>query len=197
MLNFGVFELIHNEQCQVVYHPEVFSQEEAYSIYTELFNEVNFQPDTLKIFGKTITTQRLYAWHGDAPYDYAYSGKSRIAEPWTTTLLKIKSAVEEITKADFNCCLLNFYADGSQGMSWHSDDEKVMAEDGVIASVSLGAARIFEFKHKSSDIRHKILLENGSVLVMQGETQKQYLHQLPKSAKVKTGRINLTFRRFV
>jgi alkylated DNA repair dioxygenase AlkB len=81
-------------------------------------------------------------------------------------------------------------------MAWHSDDEKVMQENGIIASISLGADRFFEFKHKTLDIRQKILLENGSLLVMQGETQKYYLHQLPKSKKVQEARINLTFRRF-
>jgi alkylated DNA repair dioxygenase AlkB len=183
--------------ANVIYHPDFLDAHKARDFFEKLENELNWQPDTLKIFGKTITTERLYAWHGDSPFDYAYSGKSRIAEPWTATLLEIKTALEEKLKTEFNCSLLNYYADGSQGMAWHSDDEKVMQENGIIASISLGADRIFEFKHKTLGIRKKILLENGSLLVMQGETQKHYLHQLAKSKKVKTARINLTFRRFV
>jgi alkylated DNA repair dioxygenase AlkB len=181
----------------VKYYSHFLSIPKAQLLFEKLFVELNWQPDTLKIFGKTITTERLYAWHGDEAFDYAYSGKSRIAEPWTATLLEIKTALEEKLGTTFNCCLLNYYADGTQGMAWHSDDEKVMEENGIIASISLGADRFFEFKHKTLDIRQKILLENGSLLVMQGETQKRYLHQLPKSKKVKTARINLTFRRFV
>lgn len=183
--------------ADVIYYPDFLDSHKAPDFFEKLENELNWQPDTLKIFGKTITTARLYAWHGDEAFDYAYSGKSRIAKDWTGTLLEIKKAVEGKVGVLFNCCLLNYYADGTQGMSWHSDDEKVMEENGVIASISLGAARIFEFKHKTLGIRQKILLENGSLLVMQGETQKHYLHQLPKSTKVKTARINLTFRRFV
>lgn len=183
--------------ANVLYYAHFLDAHKALDFFDKLENELHWQPDTLKIFGKTITTARLYAWHGDEAFDYAYSGKSRIAEPWTATLLEIKKALEEKLGTTFNCCLLNYYADGTQGMAWHSDDEKVMQENGIIASISLGADRFFEFKHKTLDIRKKILLENGSLLVMQGETQKRYLHQLPKSKKVKTARINLTFRRFV
>jgi alkylated DNA repair dioxygenase AlkB len=197
MINFGPHDILKDERSQVVYHPNFFFEQEADRFFSELIHEVNFQPDTLKIFGKTITTERLFAWHGDKPFDYSYSGKSRIAEPWFPTLLSIKNALEEALDAEFNCCLLNYYANGTQGMSWHSDDEKVMQENGVIASISLGANRNFDFKHKTLDIRKRVLLENGSMLVMQGETQKHYLHQLPKSKKVQEARINLTFRRFV
>ena len=197
MTNFGVFNVLNDEHSQVVYHPSFFSEQEADCFFAKLFDEVNFQPDTLKIFGKTINTERLFAWHGDEPFDYAYSGKSRIAESWTPTLIRIKKAIEAVLKQEFNSCLLNYYANGSQGMSWHSDDEKVMQKNGVIASVSLGANRFFDFKHKSLDIRKRVILESGSLLVMQGETQKHYLHQLPKSKKVKEARINLTFRSFV
>jgi alkylated DNA repair dioxygenase AlkB len=183
--------------ANVIYYPDFLDSHKALDFFEKLENELNWQPDTLKIFGKTITTARLYAWHGDEAFDYAYSGKSRLAAPWTPTLLEIKKLIEDKVGTSFNCCLLNYYADGSQGMSWHSDDEKVMETNGIIASVSLGAERIFEFKHKTDAIRKKILLENGSLLLMQGETQKHFLHQLPKSKKVKEARINLTFRRFV
>lgn len=180
----------------VIYIPEFLDVQIAENYFQNLLQELHWQADTIKIFGKTITTARLYAWHGDEAFDYAYSGKSRIAAPWTPTLLEIKKLVEDKVGANFNSCLLNYYADGTQGMSWHSDDEKVMEANGIIASVSLGADRIFEFKHKTEAIRQKVLLENGSLLLMQDETQKHYLHQLPKSKKVKEARINLTFRRF-
>jgi alkylated DNA repair dioxygenase AlkB len=180
----------------VSYYPNFFSKKESQVFFDELSAQLNWQHDTLKIFGKEITTGRQYAWHGDAPYDYAYSGKSRIAEPWSEIILEIKAQIEKQLGEQFNCCLLNFYNDGSQGMSWHSDDEKVMEKHGTIASLSLGAPRNFDFKHKHTGMKQRILLENGSLLEMKGGTQQQYFHQLPKSVKLKEARINLTFRRF-
>ncbi len=182
--------------ADITYFPEFVDEAKAGEWFDKLVKEVNFKPDTLKLFGKTITTSRLVAWHGDEPYDYAYSGHSRVAQPWTPVLQKIKNCVEKKLNRSFNCCLLNYYADGAQGMSWHSDDEQVMQKNGAIASLSLGAARYFEFKHKTEAIRKKFLLENGSLLLMQGETQKHFLHQLPKSTKISKPRINLTFRNF-
>jgi alkylated DNA repair dioxygenase AlkB len=197
MINFGAFDLIQNSKSRVAYIPRFYAEQEALHLMVQLQKEIQFQSDVLKIFGKTIITQRLFAWHGDHEFDYAYSGQSRIAKPWSPTILEIKKKIECTYNVRFNCCLVNYYADGSQGMAWHSDDEKVMQENGVIASLSLGAERIFEFKHKASKERIKILLGNGSLLLMMGETQKEYLHQLPKAKQVKTPRINLTFRTFV
>lgn len=197
MIDFGAYTVLEDDTCRVMYHQNVFSSDKSDDLVAALHSEINFRPDTLKIFGKTITTQRQYSWHGDELFDYAYSGQSRIAKPWTPALVEIRDTIEKLLNTRFNCCLLNRYEDGTQGMAWHSDDEKVMEENGIIASVSLGADRIFEFKHKTTDSRKRVLLENGSVLLMLGETQKYYLHQLPKSKKIQASRVNLTFRRFV
>ena len=80
-------------------------------------------------------------------------------------------------------------------MGWHSDDEKEMEKDGVIASLSVGAERKFSFKHKITKEKIDIMLQSGSLLVMKGETQRYWLHQLPKTKKVDQPRINLTFRK--
>lgn len=197
MLDFGAYDVILDEKSHVRYYPEVFTEQESQELLFTLLNEIDFKADVVKIFGKTITTNRLFAWHGDKAFDYSYSGFSRIAQPWTPSLLNIKAVVEQKLQVEFNCCLLNYYANGTQGMAWHSDDEKVMQEDGVIASLSLGAERLFEFKHKVITFRKKILLQNGSLLKMTGETQKHFLHQLPKTTKVNEHRLNLTFRNFV
>jgi alkylated DNA repair dioxygenase AlkB len=90
--------------------------------------------------------------------------------------------------------LLNLYQDGGQGMSWHSDDEKELGENPTIASLSLGAERKFSLKHKRTQQRISLVLENGSLLVMKDTTQHHWLHSLPKAKKVQTPRINLTFR---
>ena len=102
--------------------------------------------------------------------------------------------ISAITKNEYNACLLNLYHNGDEGMGWHSDNEKEIITNSSIASLSIGAQRKFAFKHKLTKETHSLILENGSLLEMKGTIQQHWLHCLPKSKKVQTPRINLTFR---
>jgi len=189
--------VVLEEEGLVHYYPHFLVPKETLCSFQKLFQEIDWHQDVVVMYGKKITTQRKYAWHGDEAYNYRYSGQDRIAQPWTSGLLEIKTKVEELLKVRFNCCLLNYYASGEEGMSWHSDDEKMMRSGAPIASVSLGAARKFAFKNKNNpNLKKEIILDNGSLLVMLDETQNHYWHALTKSKKVKNPRINLTFRIF-
>lgn len=179
------------------YLKDVFDVAASFDMFEYLIHHIPWKQDEVILYGKKILTRREFSWYGDEPYNYGYSKIQRSALPWTPELTDIKVKVEEICGETFNCCLLNFYHTGNEGMGWHSDDEKVMQAGGLIASLSLGAARKFRFKHKSQPLQTEILLENGSLLLMGGETQKYWQHQLPVSKKVKEPRINLTFRNFV
>ena len=180
---------------EVSYTPALLSTSEAQHFLNALVHEIAWQQDSIRIFGKTHITKRKVAWYGDRAFVYRYSNTEKVALPWTPTLLQLKQLVEQETGFVFNSCLLNLYHDGTEGMSWHADDEKPLGEQPTIASLSLGAARKFSFKHKSTKQSVSILLENGSLLLMRGETQANWLHALPKMAKVKGMRVNLTFRR--
>lgn len=196
-------ELIKPDQNLLPYDGEVFyfgkiltaQQSEFY--FQELINGINWKNDALQIYGKTIISKRQYAWHADEPYNYAYSGVARIAEPWTNTLLELRKIAEKKCGISFNSCLLNLYHNGSEGMAWHSDDEKLLGDSPQIASISLGAERIFAFRHKQDKKRIDLMLNNGSLLLMKGECQKYWQHSIPKTAKVKSARINLTFRNVI
>ena len=150
--------------------------------------------DQALIFGKLITTKRKVAWYGDENYDYTYSKTTKKALRWTEELLELRAIVEEMTSESYNSCLLNLYHSGEEGMAWHSDAEKDLKRNGAIASLSLGADRKFVLKHKETREKVTLLLEHGSLLVMKGTTQSNWLHSLPKSKKVTTARVNLTFR---
>lgn len=167
---------------------------DAERYFNELYQDVPWQHDTVKLYGKTITTARKYAWYGDKPYSYQYSGTRRIALPWLDVIKQIKDQVTELTGYQFNACLLNLYPSGNEGMSWHTDNEIELVKGAAIASVSLGATRRFDFKHKSINQKVQVQLDHGSLLIMSGTTQQNWLHQLPKSKKVTTPRINLTYR---
>jgi alkylated DNA repair dioxygenase AlkB len=181
----------------VNYYGSIFSQQEAETYYSILLNTIAWKADENFIMGKRIITKRKVAWYGDAPFAYTYSRVTKQALSWTKELLVLKEKVEQQCGEAFNSCLLNLYHSGEEGMSWHSDAERELKKDGAIASVSLGATRKFAFKHQTSGERVDVLLEHGSLLVMKGPTQSNWLHRLPPSKKVWKPRINLTFRTFV
>ncbi len=181
----------------VNYHGPILSLADAQRYYDILLHDIPWKNDEAVIFGKHIITAREVAWYGDSAYSYTYSGTTKQALPWTPELAALKAIVEKITGTVFNSCLLNLYHSGDEGMAWHSDDEAALGKNTTIASVSLGAERKFSFKHKRSQQKAEVLLEHGSLLVMKDETQTHWLHCIAKSKRVKTPRINLTFRTIV
>ncbi|MBC2608095.1 alpha-ketoglutarate-dependent dioxygenase AlkB family protein [Pelagicoccus albus] len=180
---------------EALYHGCIFSNDVSEKWLSYLLNEIPWKRDVVVMYGKTIETSRKVAWFGDRAFDYRYSGRVRTALVWTDRLRELKRIVEENTGESFNSCLLNLYADGDQGMSWHSDDEKELEESSAIASLSFGAERRFDFRRKSDKLKVSVQLGHGSLLVMKGETQKYWQHQIPKTKKVHSARVNLTFRK--
>lgn len=176
------------------YYGKIFSDAECEKYYQYLFNQIPWENDEAVIFGKLIYTKRKVAWFGEKKFEYTYSNRTKHAKLWTPELLALKQKCEEISSETYNSCLLNLYHDGSEGMAYHSDGEKDLKKHGAIASLTFGAERKFSFKHKISKERIDIQLENGSLLVMKGITQENWLHRLPPTTKVKMPRVNLTFR---
>lgn len=164
--------------------------------FDDLLATSPWQPDEVILFGQKRILSRKVAWMGEEGFTYAYSGTTKTASPWTSSVKAIKDRIESRSGESFNSCLLNLYHDGSEGMGWHSDDEKTLGRNPVIASVSFGAERPFRFKHRMTKEVVPLMLENGSLLIMKEETQHHWLHALPKTRKVTAARINLTFRRF-
>ena len=179
---------------EVNYHGTALNLQEAHYYFEQLMNTIQWENDKATIFGKLIVTKRKVAWYGDKPFNYTYSNNTKSALPWTQDLLALKNLIELKTGETYNSCLLNLYHNGSEGMAWHSDAEKDLRKNGAIASLSLGAERNFMFKHKTTLQTVAVTLEKGSLLVMKGTTQTHWLHRLPPTKKVKTPRINLTFR---
>lgn len=182
---------------KVRYLGKIFSNEEADSLLNSLLKEIDWRNDEVVLFGKKIVTKRKVAWYADKQFSYSYSNTTRLALPWSTELLGLKEICEQKSGRSFNSCLLNLYHSGEEGMAWHSDAEKELERDGTIASLSLGAERKFCFKHKKSGEKVELILEHGSLLLMEEATQSNWLHRLPPSTKVTQPRVNLTFRNIV
>lgn len=181
----------------VQFYGEILTPLDADRYYEDLLESIAWQHDEAMIFGRHITTKRQVAWYGDQAFSYTYSKITKQALPWTASLLALKALVESYTGEVFNSCLLNLYHDGNEGMAWHSDGEVDLKPNGAIASLSLGAERRFLFKHKQSGAVVETILPHGSLLVMKDETQTHWLHRLPPMARIKTPRVNLTFRTIV
>ena len=173
----------------------LFSIQESDNLLETLKTEIDWKQEQIKFFGKMHDIPRLTAWYGDVGKSYTYAGISVEPSSWTPLLLQIKEKVESVSNVQFNSVLLNRYRSGNDGVSWHSDDEPELGVNPIIGSVSFGESRPFQLKHKYLEgIKQKITLEHGSYLLMKGETQHKWLHQIPKSKKEMGERINLTFR---
>ncbi len=176
-------------------YPHLFSREERETFFTQLKDNVNWQQEEIKLYGRAIPLPRLTAWFGDEGKTYMYSGITVEPEPWTPTLLEIKSRIEEVSNVTFNSVLLNYYRNERDSVSWHSDDEPELGENPIIGSVSFGDVRTFQLKHKTDkSLTISKDLPDGSYLIMAGSTQHHWLHQIPKRTRKIGPRINLTFR---
>jgi alkylated DNA repair dioxygenase AlkB len=178
----------------VNYYGKLFDKKEADHYFQMLLANIHWRNDEAIIFGKKVITKRKVAWYGDKSFQYTYSKITKLALPWTSELLRIKSFTEERTGETFNSCLLNLYHNGEEGMAWHSDGETDLKKYGAIASLSFGAERKFAFKHKETKDKVELVLEHGSLLVMKGTTQEHWLHRLPPTKLISKARVNLTFR---
>ncbi|MFL2582400.1 MAG: alpha-ketoglutarate-dependent dioxygenase AlkB family protein [Flavobacteriales bacterium] len=182
---------------KLFYHQDVLEFKQALDFIPKLLKEVNFKNDESIVFGKHYVMNRLTGWVGDHSFTYGYSQIKRKAEPWGLNLIKLKLLVEKASGYKYNSCLLNYYPSGEDGMGWHADNEKELGKNPVIASLSMGAERKFSFKHITTKEKIELNLKNGSLLIMAGEIQHFWKHTLPKTKKIKTPRMNLTFRNII
>ncbi|MGL4632237.1 MAG: alpha-ketoglutarate-dependent dioxygenase AlkB family protein [Leadbetterella sp.] len=178
----------------VNYYGKLLPMQEANRYFDNLMSTIDWRNDQAIIYGKLIITKRKVAWYGDIDFEYTYSNTTKRASPWTPDLLELKAIIESKTGEKFNSCLLNLYHSGEEGMAWHSDAEKDLKKNGAIGSLSFGAERKFAFKHKQTKETVSLVLEHGSLLVMKDTTQTNWLHRLPPTTRIRSPRINLTFR---
>jgi alkylated DNA repair dioxygenase AlkB len=181
--------------AEVFFDSTFFTPDESEHYFRELTSNIQWKEKQVETPTATFALPRLIAWYGDEDTSYSYSGVTLHPLAWTPPLLEIKSRVESAAATTFNSVLLNLYRSEQDSVSWHSDDEPELGMNPVIASVSFGATRPFQFKHKHNpDLRLSLDLTPGSLLLMRGTTQAYWKHQIPKSKVPCRARINLTFR---
>ena len=184
--------------CDLVWMRDFFDLSQSDDYFQTLLAMVQWRQDVIKHGRKGTQLPRLTAWYGNSGKNYSYSGIRMKPLPWNAPLLSIKQAVDAEAGAKFNSVLLNLYRNERDSVAWHSDDEPELGTAPMIGSVSFGQARKFQLKHRDNpELKREILLPHGSFLLMRGDTQKNWLHQIPKSMSKRNPmgvRVNLTFR---
>lgn len=168
---------------------------EAGALHARLLREVPWEVHRVRLFGRELPSPRLSCWIGDAGAVYRYSGSRFEPHPWLPELAALRDRLQAELGRPFNSVLANRYRGGADAMGWHSDDEPELGPEPVIASLSLGATRRFLLRHRRDPaLRLALDLEPGSLLLMEGPTQRHWRHALPRTARPVGERINLTFR---
>lgn len=181
--------------ASVAYYPNFFDANQSKLLFEKLLNEIPWQQDNITVFGKTHPQPRLTALFGNEGKQYSYSNIIMQPHQWNPLLMYIKSEIEAVCNENFTTVLLNLYRNGKDSNGWHADNEKELGRNPIIASVSFGAERVFHLQHNViAEAKQKIMLQNGSLLIMKDETQHFWKHQIPKTMKEIGPRINLTFR---
>jgi alkylated DNA repair dioxygenase AlkB len=180
-----------------VLQPRFFDTQRSVQLFESLMQQTVWEQPEMIIFGKKHAQAGLSTWYADNGVDYEYSGVVRVAHPMTPLLEQIRAELEKFTGTAFNSVLVNLYRDGKDSVSWHSDNEAINGREPTIASVSLGATRRFDLRHKATKHTVRVDLEDGSLVVMSGLSQHCWVHQIAKTASQVGPRINLTFRRII
>lgn len=194
-----------SDGCQLSYLPNFLSANDGNSLYNALLEHIDWQQNTINIFGREVLEPRLSAFVGENGIQYRYSNSLRRPWPWPDELLYLLNAVQKAANCDFNCALLNYYRDGNDSMGWHADNEPELGVNPIVASLSLGAERDFLIRkaHKryNSEARRSnnqsIPLAHGSLLIMHAGMQHHWQHSIAKCSHINTGRINITFRKII
>ena len=176
------------------FFPSFFSRPDSDAFFKTLRDKILWKQESMNMYGKRVNFPRLTSWYGDNNKPYTFSGITLNPHSWTEELITIKNKIEPQAGVEFNSVLLNLYRDGNDSISWHTDAEPELGKNPVIASVNFGDTRKFQLRHIESKEKLEIDLTHGSLLIMQGELQHFWQHQVPKTSKKVNERINLTFR---
>jgi alkylated DNA repair dioxygenase AlkB len=186
--------VVVEERGLVTYDRDFLGMAAADELLRELLCVVPWKQEHLRLYGRAIPFPRLTAWYGDAGAVYTYSGIVNEPRAWTAGLARLRDRLHVALGVRFNSALLNLYRTGSDSIGWHADDEPELGEHPMIASISLGATRRFELRPLANGEGRGLALEHGSLLVMSGDTQRCWKHQVPKETTVRAPRVNVTFR---
>ena len=190
-------EIVAHNDLKIRIEEDFFNSVDSNKLLKKFISKLPWESMIIKMFGKDTKIPRLQCWIGDEGCEYRYSGKQLNRQIWSQDLIMIRKKIYKELKIDFNSVLANYYRDGKDSMGWHSDDEKELGPNPTIASISFGSERDLVFRNKISKETLAIPQTNGSLILIDGETQKNWQHSIKKTQKLIGPRINLTFRNII
>lgn len=177
----------------MMYYPRFLSGEDLHDAMSSAGAMVD-SPEAMVLWRREAH-HRFARAVGDARRKYRYAGIEQVARPWPAWVEIVRDRAAKIAECPFDFALMNYYEDGAGALGWHSDKEADLFPGAPIASLSLGAERDFQWRLAGESTMGTLTLESGSLLVMGGETQRYFEHQVPVRSRVDSGRLNITFRR--
>jgi alkylated DNA repair dioxygenase AlkB len=190
-------EIVAHNDLKIRIEEDFFNSADSNKLLKKFISELPWESMIIKMFGKDTKIPRLQCWIGDKGCEYRYSGKQLNRQIWSQDLIMIRKKIYKELKIDFNSVLANYYRDGKDSMGWHSDDEKELGPNPTIASISFGSERDLVFRNKITKETLAIPQTNGCLILIDGETQRNWQHSIKKTRKVIGPRINLTFRNII
>jgi alkylated DNA repair dioxygenase AlkB len=190
-------QIVAHNDLKIRIEQVFFTSAESNALLESFITKLPWESMTIKMFGRDTKIPRLQCWIGDEGCEYRYSGKQLNRQIWNQDLTMIRKKIFKELKIDFNSVLANYYRDGKDSMGWHSDDEKELGPNPTIASISFGSERDLVFRNKISKKTLTIPQTNGCLILIDGETQKNWQHSIKKTQKIIGPRINLTFRNII
>lgn len=169
-------------------------RDEACSLLNHCRESVEWRTELVTMFGQTHVAPRLVSCYGDPGNMYRYRGSAQQPLPWTGPLGSLRNRLVSETGAPFNFVLMNRYRDGNDYVGFHSDDERDLAPQPVIASLSLGSTRRFRVRKRTTGESRHFDASHGSLILMWGDSQSQYKHALIKTSRPVGERFNLSYR---
>ena len=186
--------LTEERQSQITFWPNWLDGERADRLLSQSINDIDWRSDVIRIVGKTIPIPRLQQWFGNPETSYTYSNIRLQAVAFPCWIDQLREQIEIQSGERFNRALVNYYRDGSDSVDWHADDEAELGFEPLVASLSLGAERVFQLRHNLTKERLDIALPHGSLLLMGAGIQTYWQHRIAKTKKVDKPRVNFTFR---
>jgi len=207
----GDSEMVHN----------LLPESEASDIFEKVRDEVRWQKMSHQggDVPRLVSVQGEIGEDGSIPIYRHPADESPPLLPFTPAVSLIRSEVERRLGHKVNHCLIQFYRNGTDYISEHSDKTLDIAPDSFIANVSLGALRAMTFRTKKPlkdkqalleeekipRLSCKVPLPHNSMCKMSLRTNMKWLHSIRQDKRAvqekseaelayDVGRISLTFR---